>query len=97
MWSYLSVLVINQAATQMLQSNWLTHYKRLAIRSISARCFDLSEKMATFSRLSVFSEVLKERLETNGQSNSRKDGYLKDIQAPKFTMQGRNTLEISLP
>ena len=53
------MLVINQAATQMMQSNWLTHYKRSAIRFISARCFDLSEKMATFSRLSV----LKERLE----------------------------------
>ena len=57
MWSYLSylnVLVINQAATQMLQSNWLTHCKRSAIRSISARWFDLSDKIATFSRLFIF-------------------------------------------
>ena len=46
---------------EMLQSNWLAHGKRSAIR---ARWFDLIDKMATFPRFSMLSKVFKEHLET---------------------------------
>ena len=45
---------------QMLQSDWLSHY---TLSAISVQWLDVVNKMATFFH---FSEVLKERLETNG-------------------------------